>query len=499
MIRFDEVTERASRWLAARTTRRSFLATSAKVAIVTATGASLVQILDDRAEARVCGQSGVSPKCPTYDCVGPNVQWGWCWYASPGCCANGGLKKICDCCGANYPNVHGYCPEGSNVYCVVESCLEDPRVQKVALERFVGTGMADLSLARLVQRPNGSATSVVIASAEVLAAAIAVPVAAELGVPLLLVDGNGPSTAALAELRRVGATTLLVVAPGLNETAIDALGAIAELQRLTTAADIAVASVDLAVWYQRRTSRGGLVCIGAGAAAQSIASAAAAHAAALRRPVVIGVDAVGAARSASGDRGGVLLIGDEVVARAGEVAASTSVPGSDPIAVSVYLADRTIELLDAGRAYITFVPTSSSPFALGLLPSSGVVIVHQDGRITAELREWLISRRMRLSGADVVASGAGALPDQGVYELQSALNGFDAHLLIGVDGMGLPVYAQPLDERPIGKVRVTGELPPTTTPLVTRAARRLSGPTTTVAVRVAPPVTPVPRAAPSNP
>lgn len=499
MTRIDSVTERASRWLAARTTRRGFLATSAKVAVVGATGISLAQILEQRAEARVCGQSGISPKCPTYDCVGPNVQWGWCWYASPGCCANGGLKKICDCCGANYPNVHGYCPEGSNVYCVVESCLEDPRLQKVALERYVGAGMADLSLARLAQRPVGSATSVVVAAADVLVAAIAVPVAAELGAPLLLIDPNGPSVAAVNELRRVGPTMLIVVGTGLSSAAFDALAAVATVERLTAANDVAVASVELAGWYQRRTGRGALVCIGAGASAQSLASSAAAHAAALRRPLVIGVDAVGASRANSGERAAVLLIGDEVVARAGDVASSTSVPGNDPVAISVFLADRTIESVEAARVHVSFVAASSSPFAFGLLPSGGVVIVHEDGHISDSLREWLISRRPRFAGADLVASGAGAVADRGVYELQSALNGFDAHLLTGVDGMGLPVYALPLDERPIGNVRVTGELPPTTTPLVTRAARRLGGPTTTVAVRVASPVTSAPRSAPPSP
>ena len=99
MSRVDLVTERAARWLAARTSRRTFLSTSAKVAIVGTGGVAISQVFSSRAEARVCGQSGTSPKCPTYDCVGPDVAWGWCWYASPGCCANGGLKKICDCCG----------------------------------------------------------------------------------------------------------------------------------------------------------------------------------------------------------------------------------------------------------------------------------------------------------------------------------------------------------------------------------------------------------------
>ena len=51
-------------------------------------------------------------------------------------CAGGALKKICDCCRANHPNVHGYCPSGTNVLCIVESCGADPRVQVVALRRI---------------------------------------------------------------------------------------------------------------------------------------------------------------------------------------------------------------------------------------------------------------------------------------------------------------------------------------------------------------------------
>lgn len=494
----DVVTERASRWLAARTSRRTFLSTSAKVAIVGAGGLALSQVFSSRADARVCGQSGTSPKCPTYDCVGPDVAWGWCWYASPGCCANGGLKKICDCCGRGYPNVHGYCPEGSNVYCVVESCLEDPRVQKVTLERFVGASAVEISLARLAQRPAGSAANVVVANGlDVLTAAVAAPIAAEFGAPLVLVEPDMLRSAVAAELRRVGTTSIAVVG-ALDSGVASALGEIGRVQFITTSPDVAVASAEAASWLIGRTTRTEVVVVGAGGPAVAVAPAAAAYAAARRRPLVIGTDALGAVRANTRTEGPVTLIGDEVVARAGSISFSTSVPGADAVAISVYLADQVLAAAGGAGVTIGFAPVATSALAAGLLPFGGPLVLHADDRVTPELREWLISRRARFSAADVVRSGNGALSDQGIYELQSALNGFDAHLLIGVDGMGLPVIAQPIEERALGQVRVSGDLPAATTTLITRAAQRSrSGTATTAPVRIAPPVTPPPRTAPS--
>ena len=89
MPELDKLTESAARWLAGRQTRRSFLGRLGRGAMLVAGGSTLATLLlDQEAEARVCGQSGVSPKCDTYDC---GDVWGWCWYAS-GCCAGGELK-----------------------------------------------------------------------------------------------------------------------------------------------------------------------------------------------------------------------------------------------------------------------------------------------------------------------------------------------------------------------------------------------------------------------
>jgi hypothetical protein len=51
------------------------------------------------------------------------------------------------------------------------------------------------------------------------------------------------------------------------------------------------------------------------------------------------------------------------------------------------------------------------------------------------------------------------LNDQGTYDLQSALNRFDTHVLQGVSGQGLPVISQPLAEREIGRAREKGAPP----------------------------------------
>jgi hypothetical protein len=54
-----------------------------------------------------------------------------------------------------------------------------------------------------------------------------------------------------------------------------------------------------------------------------------------------------------------------------------------------------------------------------------------------------------------VAGANGALDNDGYYETQSLVNGFEAHLLVGVAGQGLPVIPQPESERPLGRARVS--------------------------------------------
>ena len=258
MHRIDRIGEAASRWLASRTSRRSFLGTTGKAALVVAGGSGLAGVFASRAEARLCGQSGVSPKCPTFDCVGPDVAWGWCWYASPGCCSNGGLKKICDCCKTNHPNVQGYCPDGTSVYCIVESCLEDPRVQTVHVDRYVGSDAIDVSLARSAQRKAGSASTVVMANGlDPWVAAIAAPVASALGAPLLLDDPSGTRHGTREELVRLGADRIVIVGPGL-----DALHRLPGVERIASDGDASMISVAVALWLNARAALSLVVCVG---------------------------------------------------------------------------------------------------------------------------------------------------------------------------------------------------------------------------------------------
>jgi hypothetical protein len=290
----DSSAEGAARWLAARSTRRSFLAGVARVAMIGTGTAAVSAVLTDQAQARVCGQSGVSPMCPTYDCVGPDVVFGFCWYASPGCCANGGLKKICDCCGIGYKNVQGYCPAGSAVYCVVESCLEDPRVQKVPLERYVVANATEASIAALIDRAPGSAATVILVPGDdPLLVAVAMPVAAELGAPLVACDRNALPVLLADELKRVGVNKIVTVGPFSPEM-LTALAGFGTVERISSLGDQAGVSIETARWLTERTGFLEAVCIGAGAAATTISPIAGAYAAQRRRPLLISADAVGA-------------------------------------------------------------------------------------------------------------------------------------------------------------------------------------------------------------
>ena len=492
MSTIDRVVEGAARWMASRTSRRTFLATTGKAAVVVAGGATLSTVFATRAEARACGQSGVSPRCPTYDCVGADVVWGWCWYASPGCCTNGGLKKICDCCKRNHPNVHGYCPDGHNVYCMVESCLEDPRLQKVALERSYAVDATDLSLARLATRPAGSTPSVVIATADVLASAIAGPLANSTGTPLVLTDPATLRPGLLPELARLGVRSATVVAVGVSDAVLGALrSANIEVTVVGSPTDIAVASVDVAVLVAGSSERVGVVCIGAGGPSLDIAASASAYAASTGSPVLIGTDAVNAFRGQSGRPGPCLLVGDG----AGDpslVGEGERISGRNVQTLSRALADRLFDAAESRRTFgLAFVPASSARMGGGYLPVGGPLLVHDDSLISPDFRDWLVARRSRFAVAECVLTVPGGLSDAGVLELQGALNGYDRQLLRGDDdGVGLPVFAQPLEERPIGMVRVSGSLPSTSVPGVVPRARHKRP------IGFAPAQTPPPRTAP---
>jgi len=448
MSRFDDAVERLGRRSAARSTRRTFLSRVGKAAVVVAGGPALATLLVERAEARVCGQSGVAPKCPTFDCTYDNSVWGWCWYASPGCCADGGLKKICDCCTLDWPFVHGYCPSGYNVRCIVESCWADPRVMDKPVLRAQGLTAAQVALAASRTRDHGSGGHLVVGEAgDPRLAAVAGPVAAVLGGPLLLSGTGRLASSVIAEAQRLAATKATFVGRFPLEVA-------AELQSYGIAVDSAGASSpEVAEWLRERTGATTVFCVESSGVSAACAAAAGAAAGQLRVPLVVGVNnaiALGARRT--------WLIGPEAVARAADVPGAVPIDGASVDEVSLALATR---IVDRGAVGITahLAPASQSGPASGLAGGGGVLLYHPDAVLGAPAYGWVLNHRAALARA-VVGGSLGALGDAGVYDLQSALHQFETHRLIGVPGQGLPVISQPHGEREIGRARIAGEVRP---------------------------------------
>ncbi|MEA3020254.1 MAG: hypothetical protein QOI47_1778, partial [Actinomycetota bacterium] len=348
---FDDAVERLSRRSAARSTRRTFLSRVGKAAVLVAGGPVLASLLVERAEARVCGQSGTSQKCPTFDCDGPGSVWGWCWYASAGCCAGGGLKKICDCCTADFPNVHGYCPAGHNVRCMVESCFADPRVVANPVERALGMTASAVALARSRRRTH-SPTVVIGDADDARLAAVAGPIATFLGAPLLLTGRSRLASAVLAEVQRLGATHAVAVGgvPQAHLSELEAYGLTTEHTGLTSSARGEADAA--ATWMLGRTHGRSVMCIETDGVSADSAAAAAAVAGQLHMPLVIGVDSAVAL-----DLPVVWLVGPEAAARAGEVSGGFPIRGASKAEVAGALATAVLAAGAAG-AQVHLAPSS---------------------------------------------------------------------------------------------------------------------------------------------
>lgn len=452
----DRLTEAGSRWLARRTTRRSFLGTAGTTVLVAAGGTGVSTVFASRAEARVCGQSGVSPRCPTFDCVPPDF-WGWCWYAgNASCCSDGGLKKICDCCRTNYPNVQGYCPDGSTVYCVVESCLEDPRVQRVVLDRWIATTAADIGVERSAARvAAGSGATVVVANADdPFMAAVAAPVAANLAATLILIPAAGPTESMLRELGRLGATRIVSVGGGWSAGALDALGSSRTLDRLAdTAPGVAAASVEIAAWLINRTGRKECLALGAGAPSIPLIAPVGGLAGIRLTPVVVSPDAVAAVRTRVGADVTVTWVGPDAGGPAAPSATDRIVTDPDPSAVSRALVQIALDAEPAAQFRVAALQAGAGLVAAGMVAPGMLALLTGGPDVDPAMRDWIIARSARFASAEISLAPAAALHAQGTYNLQSALNGFAAHLLTGVSGMGLPVVPQPMEERQIGRAR----------------------------------------------
>ena len=448
----DHLVELMARWVAARTTRRSFLARLAKVAVLVATGPSLAVLLARRAEARVCGQSGVTPKCPTFDCDGEDDVWGWCWYASPGCCANGGLKKICDCCTVNWPNVHGYCPAGTNVRCIMESCYADPRVLAV--------GLSPMSPDEVFAGTTAPTPTVFVAGDH---SVITSPLGAQRNLPVVVSQGSRLDPRVIKALQEHGTTQAVAVVGDLSSTAA------AELARYV-AVELVDPGEDSGSAFARWTA-------GVAKAVQDAGGA--------RRVVAVTQSAlndVGVTASALASHAGMAVVVDEEgLTRAHEllrpVVSWVAGPGWDPtvvgrfpgtkLATTAAGAEGMRELAQtlADREQLEDLTLVLAPASLGaadaarLLPRRpGVVVLHADPETEPEVRSFVRVMQSRLGDAVYVDTTDG-LVSEGVWQMQSALNHFDTHQLVGRSGQGLPVISQPRAERPVGAARVFSYAP----------------------------------------
>ena len=449
----SSVMEAASRWLASRSTRRSFLGKIGRGAVLVAGGSTMATLLvGDEAEARVCGQSGVSPKCPTYDC--DDGVWGWCWYAT-GCCSGGELKKICDCC-APVNNVHGYCPSGTNVLCIVESCGADPRVQVVGVRRIATDDVVVMAAgASRVRHAAGAAPEVwLVEAGQGVLASVLTPVALRRGIPVLLARGGALGPHLVAELQRLGTRKVVLRGPGLSagiEADLVRYGmAVERLDVEGSLAAVASLSEQLATELKGAGVRRA-VCVESSGRSLEAAPLAAALAVSKGYPLIVGVDQAKAAGFTL-----VYLVGPEAAARAGEV------PGGHPLgdaswsALSAAVLDIAFRIEGAGPVGLGLV-SDSGPGPLGMLAAGGPILLHPSGSLDG-VRDTLFAYRDRLRSV-AIGGLTGGLTTDAYYELQSIVNGFDAHKLIGVAGQGLPVIDQPVSERPLGLARRSNTAP----------------------------------------
>lgn len=443
--RIDGAVEYLGRWAAARTTRRSFLHRLGQLAVFVAAGPTIATLLIREAQARVCGQSGVTPKCDTFDCTGPGDVWGWCWYASDGCCRNDGLKKICDCCTVDYPNVHGYCPSGTNVRCIVESCGNDPRVLSVALTRIAwsgGTGYHHAAIAA----GHGLGHRVVVADeTNRWTQMIAAPLAGALGIPLLGIAAGGPSQDDLALLTSLGVSEVSVVG---SVAGLDAFAARSmTLDQVAVGTDLADLSVQVAHRIVAINDINRTVTVEASGLSGDAAPSAAALAALGGFPLLVGSGAAATVGLPT------LYVGPEP-ADVGLVADRTT--ATSLVDLSLELAELASGLPNVSTDQLALAPAGGTD-TIGLVNLGVPIALHPADRL-GRLETWLQEYALRYGELSEIyyVEGPGQLVTSEYWKLQGAVNGFRVDQLTGVAGEGLPVIRQPLAERPIGLARTDG-------------------------------------------
>jgi hypothetical protein len=192
-----------------------------------------------------------------------------------------------------------------------------------------------------------------------------------------------------------------------------------------------------------------VVAVEASGRSLALAPLAASLAAAKGYPLVIGVDG-------ARDLGATLtyLVGPEAAARAGDVPGGHPVFEEDALGAASALFRLAYGTEQSTASGITLVPATlagNGALLAALAAGGGPVLVHADGALDGA-RDALFAHRDRLR-AVALAGATGALSTDAYYELQSIVNGFEAHKLIGVSGQGLPVIDQPEGERPLGLAR----------------------------------------------
>ncbi len=443
----DAAMERLGRWTAARTTRRSFLHRIGQLAVFVAAGPTIASLLIRDAEARVCGQSGVTPKCDTFDCTGPGDVWGWCWYASDGCCRNDGLKKICDCCTVDYPNVHGYCPSGTNVRCIVESCGNDPRVLNVALTPVLWAGATGYHHAAIGAGHAIANRAVVADDHDRWLQYVAAPLAGALGVPLLGIGANGPTGTDLELLEELGVSEVMAVGPVNGTATLTAAGI--TVDQVTSGTDLAAISQQVAARITTVNDINRTVTVEPAGLSAEAAPAAAAFAALGGFPLVIGSAAAAAVGYPT------LYVGPEPT----DVSLiSDRTSAGSLVELSIELADLAAALPHVSPHRIAIAPAGSSD-AVGLVNLGVPIVLHPLDRL-GPLEGWIQDHSVRYGELSEIyyTRGPGQLLTEEYWKLQAAANGFRVDQLQGVAGQGLPVIRQPLAERPVGKARTDGAL-----------------------------------------
>ena len=448
MSGIDTVVERLGRGIAARTTRRGFLAQAGRVAVVVAGGSAASLALEEPAIARVCGQSGVSPKCATFDC---DATWGWCWYAR-GCCADGALKKICDCCAPNTPNPVGYCPSGTRVKCIVESCGADPRLQTKIIRRLRSYDPVELAVTVSQTRfpQTGRPVAVLGDAGDSGFAALAAGLTRIADAPVLLSAPDLLDARASDEIARVAAEFVLLVGrfSPVVEAALVAQGR--TVRRLTSAADPVVASAEVAKWVRETTGARTAVVVMPGLAYGVVAQAGA-FAAAKAWPLLVGDTPEAQAVLRGADPVHRTYVVTDDPAHAQRFPGGIALAGADLPALAIAIADRMVVDEAVSKDTVVLTPAGNAVAAAGLAALGAPMLTYRPGTLDGAWN-WLHAHRAGVQRAFV----AGSVEEFGTrpyYDLQSLLNEFEVHLLRGRGGEGLPVISQPRSERPIGMAR----------------------------------------------